>query len=43
MSKFIELKESKKQTWTAPYHTIKPVKKSLPFVESFRGYDEVLK
>ena len=38
MSKFIELKESKKQTLAEPYHTIKPVKKSLPFIESFRGY-----
>lgn len=35
--KFIDLGESKKPMWQAPDHTIKSVKKSLPFIESFRG------
>lgn len=33
----IELKEQKKPSWKSPNHTIKSVKKSLPFLESFRG------
>ena len=37
MSKFIQLKESKRPMWNAIDHTIKSVKKSLPFIESFRG------
>lgn len=38
MSKFIDLKESKKPTWRAPNHTIKSIKKSLPLIESPRGH-----
>lgn len=35
--KYIELKESKKPSYCAPNFSRKSVKKSLPFLESFRG------
>lgn len=37
MLKYIDLKESKKPMWQSPNHKVKTVRKSLPFVESFRG------
>lgn len=37
MSKFIQLKESKNCHYQTPNHSRKSVKKSLPFIESFRG------
>lgn len=35
--KYIQLKESKKPKYNAPEFSVKSVKKSLPFLESFRG------
>lgn len=34
----IDLKESRKPAYKAPGFSVKSVKKSLPFIESYRGY-----
>ncbi|WRM43629.1 hypothetical protein [Acinetobacter phage vB_ApiM_IME-Ap7] len=35
--KYITLKENKRIGYQAPNYSVKPIKKSLPFLEAFRG------
>ena len=38
MKTMIDLKPSKKQSYIAPKHAVKSIRKSLPFIESIRGF-----